>query len=180
VHDSELGKIVAAAAGGDQRAWSELVGRYAGLVLATARSFRLPTHEAEDVSQLTWLLLAMHIRSVREPQAIGSWLVTTTKREAVRLLKRRHREYPVEGEHLDLEDRGMAAVDDEVLREELRAQVRGGFARLADRCQQLLRMLARDPPASYHEISAELDMPPGSIGPTRARCLQQLRQLAGL
>jgi hypothetical protein len=32
-----------------------------------------------------------------------------------------------------------------------------------------------DPPLSYDEISAVLDMPKGSIGPTRQRCLQRMR-----
>jgi RNA polymerase sigma factor (sigma-70 family) len=176
----EIDKLVAAAASGDQRAWSELVRRYAGLVLSTARSFRLSQHEVEDVSQLSWLLLAMHIRSVREPRAIGGWLITTAKRESVRLLRRRDHEYPVDDAQLDLEDRGTPAVDDDLLREELRAQVRGGFALLSERCQQLLQLLARDPPASYREVGATLNMPLGSIGPIRARCLEQLRAKSGL
>jgi RNA polymerase sigma factor (sigma-70 family) len=179
VQDSELGKVVAAAADGDQRAWSELVRRYAGLVLATARSLRLSPHEVEDISQMTWLMLAMHIRALREPNAIGGWLATTARREGLRLLQRRIREYPMEDEHLEMEDRG-PGVDDDLLRQELRAQVRGGFALLGERCQQLLRLLARDPPASYSEVSLALEIPMGSVGPIRARCLQQLRQKAGL
>jgi RNA polymerase sigma factor (sigma-70 family) len=176
----EISKIVAAAAGGDQRAWSELVRRYAGLVMATARSFRLTPHEVEDVSQLTWLLLAVHIRSLREPRAISGWLATTARRESMRLLQRRDHELPMEDERLDLEDRVTPAVDDDLLRAELRAQVRRGFELLSERCQQLLRLLARDPPTSYREVSATMDMPVGSIGPIRARCLEQLKNKAGL
>ena len=48
-------------------------------------------------------------------------------------------------------------------------------SRLRPEDQALVRMLASDPPASYAEISAALDMPIGSIGPTRARCLERLR-----
>jgi DNA-directed RNA polymerase specialized sigma24 family protein len=33
---------------------------------------------------------------------------------------------------------------------------------------------------SYQEVAASLQMPIGSIGPTRARCLSKLRRLAGL
>ena len=48
---------------------------------------------------------------------------------------------------------------------------------LADlrRCAALLRVLAADPAPSYEEVGAALEMPVGSIGPTRARCLGQLR-----
>ena len=52
------------------------------------------------------------------------------------------------------------------------------FGGLSERCQTLLRILVSDPPPSYDEIAAALDMPIGSIGPTRARCLERLRGLA--
>ncbi len=52
------------------------------------------------------------------------------------------------------------------------------FGGLAERCQSLLRLLVADPPPSYEEVSAALDMPIGSIGPTRQRCLDRLRGLA--
>ena len=38
-------------------------------------------------------------------------------------------------------------------------------------------MLMADPPTSYAEISDELGLPIGSIGPTRGRCLARLREL---
>jgi DNA-directed RNA polymerase specialized sigma24 family protein len=50
--------------------------------------------------------------------------------------------------------------------------------RLPTRSQVLLRLLSADPPLSYKEISDTLSMPIGSIGPTRARALEQLRRLA--
>ena len=54
--------------------------------------------------------------------------------------------------------------------------LRAAFAGLPSRCQQLLSMLTSDPPHSYAEISAELGIPVGSIGPYRARCLDRLRR----
>jgi DNA-directed RNA polymerase specialized sigma24 family protein len=42
-------------------------------------------------------------------------------------------------------------------------------------CQALLRLLISDPPLTYDEISVVLEMPKGSIGPTRQRCLGRLR-----
>jgi hypothetical protein len=41
-------------------------------------------------------------------------------------------------------------------------------------------MLAKDPPVSYAEISATLQIPVGSIGPQRARCLERLRKSPAL
>jgi DNA-directed RNA polymerase specialized sigma24 family protein len=54
------------------------------------------------------------------------------------------------------------------------------LAKIGERCQALLRMLAAVEPPSYEEIGAALGMPIGSIGPTRARCLEKLRRSAEL
>jgi DNA-directed RNA polymerase specialized sigma24 family protein len=55
--------------------------------------------------------------------------------------------------------------------------VRSAFARLGDACRRLLTLMLADPPLSYDEIAAALDRPRGSLGPTRQRCLEQLRNL---
>jgi DNA-directed RNA polymerase specialized sigma24 family protein len=47
---------------------------------------------------------------------------------------------------------------------------------LPERSRTLLSMLLTDPPTSYIQIAAALDMPIGSIGPTRARLLATLRR----
>jgi len=53
--------------------------------------------------------------------------------------------------------------------------------RLSARCRELLRVLMASPPPSYAEVAAALGLPLGSIGPTRARCLQRLREeVAGI
>jgi DNA-directed RNA polymerase specialized sigma24 family protein len=52
------------------------------------------------------------------------------------------------------------------------------FERLPDRCRTLLRLLIVVQPP-YAEVAVALDMPIGSIGPTRARCLDRLRRLLG-
>ena len=54
--------------------------------------------------------------------------------------------------------------------------MRAAFAELPPRCQHLLALLLADPSVSYAEISARLEMPVGSIGPNRARCLDRLRR----
>jgi len=67
-------------------------------------------------------------------------------------------------------------IDEEILIAERNAALGEAFARLPDRCQQMLVMLLADPPYSYAEISATLQIPVGSIGPQRARCLERLRK----
>jgi hypothetical protein len=66
---------------------------------------------------------------------------------------------------------------------ERNALLRAALADLPDADQRLLALLLRDPPLSYAEIGDILGMPPGSIGPTRQRCLRRLGRsplLAGL
>ena len=53
----------------------------------------------------------------------------------------------------------------------------GRLPRLPGNCQRLLRVVFADPAPSYSEVGAALDMPVGSIGPTRARCLARLQLL---
>jgi RNA polymerase sigma factor (sigma-70 family) len=158
-----------------------LVRRFGGLVWATARSFRLSVPDIEDVSQTIWLLLSGHIHRLRDPHALPGWLVTTTRRESLRISQRRRLESRELGyEQVDVPDKLAPQPDENVLREELRRHIRRSFEQLPEQCQRLLAMLAVDPPASYQAIAAALDMPTGSIGPTRSRCLDRLRRIARL
>jgi len=166
-------EIVAAAARGDQRAWNELVERYSGLLWSVARAYRLDASDAADVVQTSWLRLVEHLPTIRNPDGLGAWLVTTARREALRTLRRSARcepsaEIVAVAEPLDLDVR--------LLRNERDAALTAAFARLPSRDQMLLRMLALDPPPSYDEIGAALSMPIGSIGPTRGRALERLRR----
>ena len=68
-------------------------------------------------------------------------------------------------------------VDRGLLDAEQREALSAAFRSLPSRCQQVLRLLMNDPAPSYVEVAAALDMPIGSIGPTRQRCLDQLRRV---
>jgi RNA polymerase sigma factor (sigma-70 family) len=179
VRDVATKDVVVAARDGDQAAWRELVRRHAGLVWTVARSFRLSRQDIEDVSQTTWLLLAAHIRTLKDPAALSGWLATTARREGIRLAKRRGLETLVDPQDPGADRADADAVDgqDQVLRIELQERVRSAFLRLPVHCRRLLSLLIQDPPPSYAEVSATLGIPRGSIGPTRARCLARLREV---
>src|SRR4051812_30994918 len=81
----ELGERVRDAASGDGDAWRELVARFTPAIEATARGFRLNTADVEDVTQATWLAAYTHIHQLRQPEAIGGWLLVTARREAIRI-----------------------------------------------------------------------------------------------
>jgi RNA polymerase sigma factor (sigma-70 family) len=173
-----IADLVNAAAGGDQRAWEAIVDRYSGLVWATARAHRLTQADAADVAQTTWLRLVEHLDRIRDPEALGAWLATTARREALRAIRHGTREQP--SDEVDLfEGPTHDPVDRQLLRDERDRALWHAFACLSDRCKELLRLLIADPEPSYREISAALDMPVGTIGPTRIRCLDRLRRSSG-
>ena len=175
--DPTVVALVKRAAGDDPAAWNEIVERYAPLVWSICTRFQLTAPDREDVGQNVWLLLVGQLGKLREPAALPGWLATTTHRECLRVVTAAHKSERL-GTGLDdavqFVDRTM--IDEEILMAERNAALRAAFAELPPRCQQLVGMLASDPPSSYAEISAALQIPVGSIGPQRGRCLDRMRK----
>lgn len=173
----DVAQLLDAAAGSDQRAWEAVVGRFSGLLWSVARAHRLSDADAADVVQIAWLRLVEHLPRIREPAAVGAWLATTARREALRALRRAGRE-TLPGEDLALEpdDRPGGGPEAVVLAADRDRLLWRSLDRLPQRCRMLLRVLMADPAPSYAEVGAALDMPVGSIGPTRSRCLEQMRR----
>jgi RNA polymerase sigma factor (sigma-70 family) len=143
------------------------------MVWSVARSFRLDEAAAKDVSQTVWLRLVENIERIDDPERLPGWLATTCRREALRVQGLRDRLIPTEFEYdIPAEQPSLESmlIEDEEAREVVIA-----FETLSDDCQQLLRLLATDPPLSYEEISEIIDRPIGSLGPTRSRCIERLK-----
>jgi RNA polymerase sigma factor (sigma-70 family) len=172
VREFTAAALVAAAAGGDQRAWDELIDRYGRLVQAVCRTMPLSRQDREDVFQITWFRLSENLTRLRDPERIGGWLATTARNECYRLLRAGTRVVAVDEPSPPVDDR--PSVEDQIVQAELRAAIREAFALLSDRCQRLLSMII-DPDVDYLTIAATLGMPVGSIGPTRGRCLEHLK-----
>jgi RNA polymerase sigma factor (sigma-70 family) len=166
--DSEL---IAACQLRDPRAWATLVDRASPLVFAIARRCGLTDTDAEDVAQAVFTALLGSLESLRDPRAFWGWLATTTRREAVRVSQRRRRE----ATGADAESAAAAPGTGDL--EEL-AAVRRALGDLGGRCRDLLEALFfRSDGADYDAIARALDLPVGSIGPTRRRCLAKLMEL---
>ena len=168
--------LVGAARAGDAGAWDELVDRYLPLVTAVIARFRLSASDADDANQTVWLRLVEHLDGLREPRALPGWLATTARHEALALIRRRNRDLPVDPGTTTFEvDGDNPDLDDDLVRD-LRAQaLRDALEELPPKRRELLLLMLADPPVSYDEISLRLGIPKGSIGPTRARALEQLR-----
>jgi len=179
--DPTVVALVTRATGGDPAAWDEIVERYAPLVWSICARFGLSNHDREDVAQNVWLLLVEQLGKLREPAALPGWLATTTHRECLRVVTAARKSERL-GTGLDdaLQFVDNTIIDEEILMAERNAALRAAFAELPPKCRQLLAMLISDPPYSYAEISEKLQIPMGSIGPQRARCLERLRRSSAL
>lgn len=177
--DPTTSDLVRDAAGGDQEAWNQLVDRYSRLVWAIARGHRLAHADSADVFQTTWLRLVEHLGRLRDPEQLAGWLSTTARHECLRVLRLGRRERPDEdvaaGHESDWP--GDPGPETALLAHEERVSVAAAFARLSQRCQALLRLVVAEPGLSYADVARALGIPVGSIGPTRGRCLEQLRRL---
>ena len=174
----DVAQLVRRAAEGDRGAWERLVDQYARLIWAITRTFRLVESDAADVAQVTWLRLLENINKIENLDRVGSWLAATARNECLRNLAARKRVVLAED---DIVLEGAATpepeVDERLLCAERTQMVREAMSCLPWRWQRMLELLMADPPASYAEISDQLGLPVGSIGPTRSRCLARLRDL---
>lgn len=182
--DLSDGDLVRRCSAGERAAWSVLVRRYEALVYTIPRRARLPDAAVDDVFQTTFLHLLEHLDRLRQPDRLHEWLVTTAKFETWRQwrLLRESREVA----HGDgaADDAVELVVDNQPLPEEFLAEVQTwhavhrGLERIDARCRQIIEWLyLDDEPLSYDEVARRLDMPAGSISPTRQRCLGKLRAL---
>jgi RNA polymerase sigma factor (sigma-70 family) len=168
-----VAELLAAADHDDQRAWDELVVRFRDLVRAVTRNYRLQDADARDAEQRTWLRLVERRATVRDPERLGGWLATTAARECLRILRDKRVSVAVE----------MDAVPDptgDVERQVVDALTVDRLWHLVDslppRSRLVMQALFAEDPRPYAEVAALTGIPIGSLGPTRARVLEQLRQ----
>lgn len=178
--DESISDLVRAAAEGSAWAWDSIVERFTPLLWSICMRHRLSRPDAADVCQDVWVRLAESLTTLREPAALPGWLSTTARRECLRLIRKQR------GEVLsDLANEQSADVEQTdparpLLQAERQQALLTALAELPDNARQLLVLLMEDPPISYREISHRLGIPIGSIGPTRARHLQKLRESPAL
>lgn len=180
--DPDDAALVALCRQGDGRAWAALVRRYQRLVHAVIRRARLDEASGADVFQTVFTRLLEQLPRLQQPDRLQAWIVTTTKREALRQRARAARLPSIDTDD-DMQAAALALADPAPLADEALAELqqlhrlRLAMDRLDERCRQLLQALFADDAPPYAELSLQLRLPVGSIGPTRGRCLQRLRQL---
>jgi len=162
-----MSKLISRAGDGDEEAWRELVRRHEALVWTVVRAHGLHGADAADASQSTWAALAEHLPRLRQPHRLSAWLVTTTRRECLRIKLRGCREVPQDNMEFPVEPE-FPTGEEELLW--------AAFRRLSPRCRELLGLIAHAPELTYVQVSRALGLRLASIGRTRARCLEHLRR----
>jgi RNA polymerase sigma factor (sigma-70 family) len=181
--------LVASCREGDRRAWAELVRRYQRLVYTVPRRAGLSDADAADVFQFTFARLVEHLSRLDDAARVRAWLVTTARRETLRLLSLQQRVGPLpvaagNGADAGDDEDPFAQWPDPAPLPEAQLQslqdqdrVRRALERLDERSRAFVELLfLQDPPLAYADIAERLGIAEGSIGPTRARCLDKLRR----
>jgi RNA polymerase sigma factor (sigma-70 family) len=167
---------------GNAGAWHQLLNKYERLVYSIALRYGLSRDDAADIAQITFTILIQSLDSLAEDSRLGPWLATVARRHTWRLLERNRRE--AASERLEATDVAESAVllgksDAESIEHwELTEWLDAGLSKISENCRKLLLALYFQPErSSYAEVAERLDMPIGSIGPSRARCIKRLKQV---
>jgi RNA polymerase sigma factor (sigma-70 family) len=174
------GELVTSARNGDQAAWESLVERYTPLLWWVTRQHRLSRDDAADVVQITWLRCVEHLSQLRDPLAFGSWLFATCRNESVRAVRVSSRTLPSDltvESSLHGTPQGDENPEDVILQEEAGMLLRQAVAELSPRQRDvLLTLMEIDIDGAYEAASRRLNIPIGSMGPTRQRAIARLRE----
>jgi RNA polymerase sigma factor (sigma-70 family) len=157
-------------------AWALLLKRFGPLVETVARRCGVADHEVADVSQTVWLQLARRIGSIEEPERLRAWLVTTSRREAIRTAGRSRRQPPALID--DATPCPQPRAEDVVIGRERHRQLRAAVGHLPLDCRELLSLFLEEPAPTYQEVATTLRIATNGVGPRRSRCLKLLRSAA--
>lgn len=156
---------------------ADLVRAVTPILWHTVRGYRLDTAAAEDVLQSTWVALVRRAESIHDSRAVLQWLIVTARREAWRVSAEQRRTDPTEWAGAELVAPADEQPEPQAVRGAQDSALWENVNKLSERCRQLLRVVAFADHPDYAEIARSLNMPIGSIGPTRGRCLAKLRLL---
>jgi len=165
---------------GDTHAWERIVHSYSNLVYSVARQAGLSREDSEDVFQSTFIALHKNLDRIEHGSRLSRWLVVTAGRESVRIFRLQRRTTSTDESTELLEEviqQDEQATEALILDGMQYEAAFAGFESLDERCRKLLSAIFSDQPVPYEQISNELGIPLGSIGPTRARCIESLRKI---
>lgn len=176
-------ELIKACRSGDEAAWERIVYKYQNLLYSIPRRAGLSQDSAADALQEVFTTLFEKLDTLDNPEYLRAWLVTTTHYKTLQLIYRENRrkyksiDDDEDESHFEIADSQMLP-DEKLLQLEKEKQIETALASIDARCRRLLTMLYLEhEPVPYAEVAQLLNIPLGSIGPTRARCLKKLIKL---
>jgi RNA polymerase sigma factor (sigma-70 family) len=174
-HEDEV--LVRECLKGNKSAWSTLIEKYKGLIFSIPLKRGFCREDANEIFQSVCLTLLNEIANLREPRAIAAWLIRATSHQCLgwrRKEGRFVRDEIDENERTEDPDKLPDRVLQEVEREQILRQV---INDQSPECRRLIELLFfENPPIPYTDAARALGLATGSIGATRGRCLEKLRQ----
>ncbi len=177
--DEADARLIADCLSGDERAWEKLLNRYGRLIYTIPLRMGFSVATAEEIYQEICLILLEKLDTIREQRSLSTWLFTVTKRTCIQRLRQRKSVISLDDmESLSADIKGL---EEQMIFVEKQEMVRLAIESLDARCKSLIHALFTETPAPSYDILAErLGIALGSVGPTRARCLEKLRQILAL
>lgn len=178
---AQIAELLLRARAGEEAAVGEIVERCTPMLRALARRYVSDPAEVDDVVQDVWVTFVQHLDRIHEPAATRGWLVRVLTHTAWRAQAKARRSVPTadlreEAAHHDTEDTALRRVRCE----ELRARLTPALRALRPDDRRLVVLLAGTERPDYRRVSALVNRPIGSIGPTRQRALARLRRQPSL
>jgi RNA polymerase sigma factor (sigma-70 family) len=177
---SDLEILVRKCKAGDSASWSELVDRFQSLVWSSIYRVGLRNEDAEDTFQKVFVILYKNLDRLDSALALPKWLSTTASREAIRQHRRNRDKSVLALDAIENLDEMLASEEASI--EDVTAsliqsdEIRRVMGQLPGKCPQLLTLLYSEAEGTYEDVKNQLGIPSGSIGPTRSRCIERLRQ----
>lgn len=169
-------QLVGACRDGSESAWGEFVNRFGRLVYVAARRRGLNNADAEEVLQHTFEAAWVNIDQLRDSEAVRGWLLTTAVRQCWRVGRAAAKAPALIDSIAEPREEDV----DHLQQLERQDLVRRALSLLGEPCKTLLiAIFRRGRGDRYAEVSEQLGIPVGSIGPTRGRCFRKLEDILG-
>lgn len=175
-------ELVKACLNGDESAWEKIVYKYQNLLYSIPRRAGVSRDFASDVLQEVFTALFEKLETLENPEYLRAWLITTAHYKTLQHIYREKRgKYKSidedEESNFDIPDSQLPP-DEIFLQLEKEKQIEIALTSINERCRRLLTMLyLEQEPVPYADVAQFLNIPVGSIGPTRSRCLKKLIKL---
>jgi RNA polymerase sigma factor (sigma-70 family) len=169
-------KVIEKCLRGDDAAWTVLLSKYKNLIFSIPIKYGFSRDESADIFQSVCLDLLYELKHLREPKALGGWLVRITYNRCFHQRQREHRSHTEIG-LVDILIATEEIPESRIHELQQEKALRTALGSLNPRCHKLVEMLFFESPARpYDEIAKELTLATGSIGSIRRRCLDELRK----